>query len=248
MFRNLIAYADFTTIAMIAICVCKQKLCRICRQLGDITSHADHDSLFGGLRILGICFFIWCFAFVCIITPTFSLAGSTFGWSASIFGCDSIHSLDSSELKDLVSLCLLILLTVVIITSYALIAFQVIKDKREQNRWTLKIESQEKQTVIWVGIFISAAFLVSVLPDVIAFRSSGFKMGWNNLRIRSSFASVYWWLYGTNFILFVTTNSKLRQAYARFLNDLLKKKSPPANLTSQSSTSGQWWPEMKNIK
>ena len=52
MSRNLVAHVDIATLAAIAICVCKQKLCKICRRSGKITQHFDHDKIFGGRRII----------------------------------------------------------------------------------------------------------------------------------------------------------------------------------------------------
>ena len=68
MFRNLVAYVDFATLAAIAVCVCNQKLCDTCRRNGTITEHQKHDKIFGGARKFAVLFIIWLLSF-CLICP-----------------------------------------------------------------------------------------------------------------------------------------------------------------------------------
>ena len=72
--RNLVAHVDFATLAAIAICVCKQKLCRTCRRSGTITQHGDHDKIFGGRRIIIVILLIWIYHFVLMIPKTFNVS------------------------------------------------------------------------------------------------------------------------------------------------------------------------------
>merc|ERR1712224_181109 len=57
--RNLVAHADFNTVAMIACCVARQNMCRKCVGVGNSLRHDQHDALFGGRKIYFICLLIW---------------------------------------------------------------------------------------------------------------------------------------------------------------------------------------------
>jgi hypothetical protein len=78
MFRNLIAFADFTSLGVISVCVYSHKTCRTCHDTGTITAHQHHDRIFGGRRIFGVCLLIWVFAFLYIALDIFNVIPSMF--------------------------------------------------------------------------------------------------------------------------------------------------------------------------
>ena len=75
MLRNLIAYTDFNTIAVISCCVARQTLCRSAQSRANIGDdciilgfrecsgnnfeHDEHDRLFGGRKIYLVCLSTW---------------------------------------------------------------------------------------------------------------------------------------------------------------------------------------------
>ena len=74
-FRNLVAHLDFATLAAIAVCVCKWKLCSTCRKEGTINQHRSHDRVFGGGRIIFVIFAIWLYSIVVILPNMCNVQG-----------------------------------------------------------------------------------------------------------------------------------------------------------------------------
>ena len=62
----------------------------------------------------------------------------------------------------------------------------------------------------------------------------------------------YWWLYGINFIIYLTTNQRIRKAYGRFLRDVWRfccKKSKDAQQDGiEMNETSAWWIRMRESK
>jgi len=73
------------TIVVIACYVARRHLCSLCT--GSTHQHDQHDLLFGGYRVHAVCIATWLYS-LAILTPIFTGASATFGWTGSMFGCD----------------------------------------------------------------------------------------------------------------------------------------------------------------
>ena len=89
--RNWAAEADFMTMGAIALCVCRHKLCKECRQAGNPSNHGQHgDIVFGDRGVYVVIFFIWVLSFVVIISDVWSITG-VYKWTNTMYGCDVIY-------------------------------------------------------------------------------------------------------------------------------------------------------------
>ena len=61
----------------------------------------------------------------------------------------------------------------------------------------------------------------------------------------------YWWLYGINFLIYLATNPKMREAYKRFLKDALKMRlcrNQDKKTNKEEFSSFPFWIGMRNMQ
>ena len=61
--------------------------------------------------------------------------------------------------------------------------------------------------------------------------------------IKAVLASIYWWLYGVNFLLYLTTCKRIRDAYTKFFTDVFSKK----EIKKEVDETSTWWRELREL-
>lgn len=219
MVRNLIAYADFLTMAAIAVT----------RSLGFILNHYNFRRVFGNLfspkMTCCVCILIWFLAFLILSPITFSLTIGNYYFGA--FGYDVNHGkcevlqCETSEgfhpggfifsIAFFVPFLFLLVSHIVVITVLEL-------EKRRSERGILAEQSQVPTGQIQVTLLVlSLAYFLFALPVLITENTNGNE-------ILSIYAySWYWWMYAINFILYLITLKDFCAIYTLFFNDVAWK-------------------------
>merc|ERR1711860_345038 len=74
-------------------------------------------------------------------------------------------------------------------------------------------------------------------------------MGTDNYQsrnVRAGIASWYWWIYGVNFIIYLLTSPRIRQAYCRFLSDMICRGGRVEKFRSKVKSETFWAARMEN--
>eukprot|EP00092_Neocalanus_flemingeri_P067783 GFUD01082776.1.p1 GENE.GFUD01082776.1~~GFUD01082776.1.p1 ORF type:complete len:360 (-),score=57.67 GFUD01082776.1:168-1190(-) len=237
LFRNLVAYVDFNTIAMISCCVARHNLCRQCG--GASLSHDDHDRIFGGKRVYLVCLAIWVLSFLNILPDVMGVTG-VYAWSCSPYGCEHVCSHEGcSNIGPMISIVNNLVFMVIF---YSVIVIKLCLRRNEVfGGETSDFLLMLKSISVTLSILI-AAYVVFLIPPVVAgwggcfFRSQSYKT-------KAIIASIYWWMYGINFFIYLTTCSRIRQAYRRFIKDMWKKicKRSAANMENTEMETSVFW-------
>eukprot|EP00092_Neocalanus_flemingeri_P095019 GFUD01120869.1.p1 GENE.GFUD01120869.1~~GFUD01120869.1.p1 ORF type:complete len:378 (-),score=51.70 GFUD01120869.1:73-1173(-) len=215
----LVAYVDCNTIAMISCCVARHNLCRQCG--GASLSHDDHDKIFGGKRVYLVCLAIWVVSFLTILPEVMGYSG-VFAWTGSPYGCDTVcPSEGCSNIGPFISVINNIIFMILF---YAVIVIKMCM-KRHQvfGSEVTEFTSMLKSISLTLSILI-AAYLAFLIPVV----SSGwglwpFKTSFLSYNAKAIIASIYWWMYGINFFIYLLSSSRIREAYRTFIKDMWKK-------------------------
>eukprot|EP00090_Calanus_glacialis_P001278 TRINITY_DN10896_c0_g1_i1.p1 TRINITY_DN10896_c0_g1~~TRINITY_DN10896_c0_g1_i1.p1 ORF type:complete len:373 (-),score=30.35 TRINITY_DN10896_c0_g1_i1:134-1252(-) len=217
MVRNWIAYADFLTMAAIAVT----------RSLGYILNHynLEHISkiIFSPKLTSCACIVIWLLAFLILSPITFSLTigkyyFGTFGYDVKHGKCEVLRC-ETSEgfypgafifgIAFFVPFLFLLVSHIVIITVLEL-------EKRRTGRQILAAQSQVPTGQIQVTLLVlSLAYFLFALPVLLIENTKG-RTELNSL----SAYSWYWWMYAINFILYLITLKDFRTIYCLFFNDV----------------------------
>jgi len=217
MVRNWIAYADFLTMAAIAVT----------RSSGYVLSHCGFthisNSLFSVKTSIATCIGIWILAFIILCPVTFSLTigkyyFGTFGYDVRHGKCEVVHC-ETSEgffpggflfsVAFFVPLIFLLVSHVVVIT-----ALEV--EKRRKDKKILANQTQVPTGQIQITLLVlSLAYILFALPVLVIENT-------NNLKevIHLTAYSWYWWMYAINFILYLITLEDFRGIYKLFFSDV----------------------------
>jgi len=238
MLRNWIAYADFLTMAAIAVT----------RSLGCLLFRCNMENvasiIFQPFITIFLCIFIWILAFSILSPITFSMTiGSyyfgTFGYDARHGKCEVIQCQPQDGFFPggfLFSVVFFVPFFLVLI-SYIFISTMLEIEKRRKRR-TLNNQSQVPFGQIQVTLLVlSASYVLFALPVVII----------ENINISDAdFVSLcvyswYWWMYAINFLLYVTTLSDFRRLYKQLLSDfnIIKLNEEESDVTVNLSTRQQ---------
>ena len=62
-------------------------------------------------------------------------------------------------------------------------------------------------------------------------------------------ASVYWWMYGVNFLIYLATSKRIRDAYLKFLSDLVSRtrRKRADDDINQTVTESVFWKELRKL-
>eukprot|EP00092_Neocalanus_flemingeri_P022810 GFUD01024734.1.p1 GENE.GFUD01024734.1~~GFUD01024734.1.p1 ORF type:complete len:384 (-),score=51.37 GFUD01024734.1:73-1191(-) len=219
MIRNLFAYVDCNTIAMISCCVARHNLCRQCG--GASLSHDDHDKIFGGKRVYLVCLAIWVVSFLTILPEVMGYSG-VFAWTGSPYGCDTVcPSEGCSNIGPFISVINNIIFMILF---YAVIVIKMCM-KRHQvfGSEVTEFTSMLKSISLTLSILI-AAYLAFLIPVVSS--SWGLwpvKTSFLSYKAKAIIASIYWWMYGINFFIYLFSSSRIRETYRTFIKDMWKK-------------------------
>jgi len=223
---------------MIACCVARHNLCSTCG--GASLTHDLHDKIFGGKRVYGVCLLIWVISFLTILPEVRGITGH-FTWTNSPFGCDISCPDDGclsvgSFLSIINSIVFMIIFYVIIIINMFRETTQIYGTEVTNHMSKLKSISRS------ISILI-VAYLGCILP-VVAF-SWGYwpsRAEYSSYKTKAIFASIYWWLYGINFFIYLATSSRIREAYKKFIKDMWKNvtHSNGRNENEVTETSAFW--------
>jgi len=241
--RNLAAEADFATMGAIAICVCRHKLCRQCRNAGNPSYHSQHNDLvFGSRGIYFTIIFIWIWSFLTIVPDAFSLT-SKYKWTNTIYGCDVTYT-DHISYGMIVNI---VVNLIIIFISYGILARQLMIDQSILNDELPVNNSFTKH--IKMLICLSIAYTVCILP------ASTLSWGMFNTQldmylsfehkqsIQAVSSCLYWSMYGLNFLLYIATSERLRSAYKTFLKDFFHR---PRQAETQDTLT-TWWAGLNQL-
>lgn len=237
-FRNLIAYADFNNIAFIACCVARQNLCGKC--VGRILSHDEHDPVFGGKKVYIACLATWLSAFLALLPDIIGRTGQ-FGWTGSTFGCDTLYTNNNGPVYNhIINLC-----AVIIFYSTYIFSMFVAKYRASPSA-SPQYSSDQALSIFITLLLLTIAYIAFMLPLYI---SGSYGFAEDNLPIttQACLASWYWWIYGVNFIIYLTTNKRIRAAFGRFFRDIRDKIYKSAQ-NEEDEISSNFWLPMRNME
>jgi len=155
-----------------------------------------------------------------VLLPDIMGVTGEFLWTGSAYGCDNDHITSRCSnigpfFNHVINLC-------AVIAFYSLILLQMLTSRRRNNsdRSTYDKNLRSISTTL---ILLSGAYIAFLLP-IAAFESCGpwgTTDNYQSRNVRAGIASWYWWIYGVNFIIYLLTSPRIRQAYYRFLSDII---------------------------
>ena len=248
MVRNMIAYADFNTIAVISCCVARQTLCRQCEQ--SPMTHDDHDKIFGGRRIYLVCLGTWLVSAL-LQLPNSSGRTGTFAWTHA-YGCDPVPFDNTCFnigpfLNNIINLC-------AIMCFYSATVFKMIMNRnrihdRGREDYDSNIISISKTLLI-----LTLAYWVFLLPtdvyDLLHFQDiyvTCVRSSKSSILSRKIIASWYWWLFGINFLVYLVFTPRIRAAYKKFLEDLWSVSTSQGRNVTRTEESSCWGARTNDI-
>jgi len=242
-FRNLVAYADFNTIAVIACCVARQNLCRRCEE--NRSSHDEHDLIFGGKRVYLVCIGIWVTSFVVLLHPILGIT-ERFGWTASAYGCDTINTTNTCSnvgpfYNHIINFC-----AVIIFYSAYLIKIARMRDKvfpsdvSKYNELSLTISTTLLiLTICYLAFLVPVAVFETCNPAGVLAPSTS---------QRAVVASCYWWIYGVNVIIYWSTK-RIRAAYRKCFKDVWTSiRKLKTDVHSSEDMSDNFWLPLRDMQ
>lgn len=177
--------------------------------------HDDHDSIFGGKRVYLVCLAIWLIAVGCRLPDIIGSTGQ-FGWTGNAFVCDIKHA--NAECNNVGPFINHIINITVVIVFYSAVIINMVKMRHkvyvpDEAEYTELIKS-----ISLTLLLLTITYLAFLLPLMIFERCT--VVGPQSIDIQSGVASWYWWLYGVNFLTYLTTNRRIRAAYRKFFEDV----------------------------
>lgn len=216
MLRNLIAYTDFNTIAVISCCVARQTLCREC--CGNNFQHDDHDRIFGGRKIYLVCLSTWLVSAAILLPDIIGWTGY-FGWTGSAYACDNITNYQKcSNIGPFTNLTLNFC-TVIIFYAYVIIKMILMRVEqpfRDNDQETFR-------SISLTMLLLTLVYLAFLLPIATCETCSPGSDLLRTTQERAILANWYWWTYAINFFVYLLTSKRIRAAYIRFCRDTFRK-------------------------
>jgi len=217
MVRNLIAYADFLTMAAIAVT----------RSVGLILTQYNLKNLtakiFSQKVTCCCCVGIWFLAFLILSPITFSLTIGNyyfgqFGYDVHHGKCEVIHCETSEGFYPggfIFSIAFFVPFLFLLISHFVIITVLEM-EKRRSEKVILADQSQVPTGQIQRALLVlSLAYFLFALPVLVIENTDGLN------EVHSLYAySWYWWMYAINFILYLLTLKDFRTIYRLFFNDV----------------------------
>ena len=146
---------------MIAICVCRHRLCAECSRVGNPSYHGKHrDPVFGNRGIYVVIIFIWIWSLVVIIGDVVGITG-VYKFTNTIYGCNVAYDTNNTSYGMIVNILGNLF---VILVAYSIVSRRLILDQREA-RCTMRNSSNNMFTKhIKMLVSLSIAYTVSVMP------------------------------------------------------------------------------------
>jgi len=213
MVRNLIAYTDFTNIAVISCCVARQTLCKLCD--GSIVNHDKHDKIFGGRRIYLVCIGTWVVSLL-VLLPDIRGETGCYAWSNDAYGCYNIN--DTNECSNIGPFFNLIINFCTVVCFYSVITFKMLRYRFKSNN--SEVYDENMKSISMTMLILTIAYLAFLLPVLIFETCSPAGSFFPSKKKRMIIASWYWWLYGVNFLIYLVSSQRIRDAYKKFLQDV----------------------------
>ena len=115
--------------------------------------------------------------------------------------------------------------------------------------YVLQVLSGVKSIALTLLLLI-VAYLAFLLPVVAV--GWGLWTPWRattiSNKIKAVLASFYWWMYGVNFIIYLSTSYRIRKAYGRFLRDVLRTVSNKSGEVKENVESSIFWIGLRNLE
>eukprot|EP00092_Neocalanus_flemingeri_P011188 GFUD01012052.1.p1 GENE.GFUD01012052.1~~GFUD01012052.1.p1 ORF type:complete len:386 (-),score=63.12 GFUD01012052.1:152-1309(-) len=222
--RNLIAYTDFFTMALIAFTRC----------IGivfDQTCHNGITKFFSPKVTMISCLLLWLLAFIILSPTTFGVEGfGTFGYDQTHGKCE-IKQCKEQESGFNISpsgwyfLGASTVPCLIIITSYIMISLFITAHSRIMAKVHPGMKSSVDATHINVTLLaLSISYCLFTLPVLpIEFGLLDTYFPENTAFYSLCIMSWYWWIYASNFLIYVVTTQDFRTIYRLFLGDLAFK-------------------------
>jgi len=217
MLRNLIAYTDFNTIAVISCCVARQTLCRECSGNNNF-QHDHHDRIFGGRRIYLVCLATWLVSAGILFPDIIGWTG-TFGWTGSAYACDNITNYETCEnigpfTNHIINFC-----TVIIFYAYVIIKIMLMRARQPFK----EKDDEAFKSISLTMLLLTVVYLAFLIPIATFETCSPASDLFNTTHQRAIIANWYWWIYALNFFVYLLTSRRIRAAYIRFCRDAFRK-------------------------
>jgi len=227
MFRNLFAQADFATMGAIAFMACRQKLCQQCSESGQYANHDSHDKLFQKRGIILIIILTWFISFISISPDCIGLTGG-YIWSNTFYGCDVVYYCGKKSYGMMIN----IILNVIIITySYFRYSMKLMSECKAASAEVPEVPEQQRMfnQDMKMLMTLALAYTLCVLPtSLLCWGQFDIDSWFNEMKdekhvFKSFFNVLYWSMYSMNFLLYLASFSRMREAYKRFLTDMKQK-------------------------
>ena len=230
-FRNTIAFADFSTLAVISAYFAWRR-----------GQERPRNKRFGHWPVFGVILSIWVYSFCISFINLFKLCGEI-GYDAVHGIC---HTIDCGKCSEESTLYLpagapLVILGiglpfVVIIISYSLVYKKLTELAIDVETWS------QKRAVIILGlcyfVFILPLCVSELLPETVAGRAF----------FRAIIYSWYWLVYVVNFFIYIIFWRRVRTAVRLMLRDIMGLDRNERHGTNDPEiTSSHWWTELQSL-
>ena len=184
------------TMGAIALCVCRHKLCKECRQAGNPSNHGQHgDIVFGDRGVYVVIFFIWVLSFVAIASDVCSITG-VYKWTNTMYGCD-VSYIDHTSYGMVANILGNLL---IIFVSYSIVTRRLVLDQREAVTTMVSPIHNMFTKHIKMLISLSIAYTVCILPASFLgwgmFDLDSLLQPYTQLIIQAISSCLYWCMYG----------------------------------------------------
>ena len=222
----------------IAFLACKQKLCKKCQRTGQPFLHEKHDFWFRKTGIAIVICLTWCFSLAASLPDELGVTGEV-KWTSTFYGCDAVYR-DGHFGYGLMANIVLNVINVII--GYSLVCWRIYQDKIDGEEVSQVINYNKHIRMIFT-LAISYTGDILIFPIIRALKPFYISLVcvlpasflcWGFFSIDSWFNKdkpsekqiflscinlLYWSLYCINFILYLCSYNRIRDAYRRFLED-----------------------------
>jgi hypothetical protein len=228
--RSLIAYADFLSMAAIALT----------RSLGIVNGYSRKVSFtVSTTATIGCCFLIWIISFI-IISPTIfqlQLGNFSFGFYGWNNGkCEGVDcNLTGISGSSVVYMYGVFIPLIIIYISYIFLGIFVSREINDPTFVSREINDPTRIQMTLLTLSVAyAAFIVPILPVQLGGLLDPFHA--------MIFYSWYWWMYAINVVIYVTISKDFREVYKLFFKDVYKATVSPvkARVMKMLGRSGSW--------
>ena len=113
------------------------------------------------------------------------------------------------------------------------------------------IPADWKRSILQILFLLAGAYLIFLMPMVAV--GWGLWTPWEETpiseEIKALLASVYWWMYGVNFLIYLATSKRIRDAYFKFLSDLVSRgRRKVRENVDHSVTESVFWKKLRKLE